>query len=126
MSALERRDAAALRQLALSEEEFRDHVWPELPAARPERGLPLSYAWRDLHQKSEAGLARTLAEWGGRWREVIDIEFTGGTTRYQTFAVHREAVVRLLEADGTTAEARLFGSVLEKDGRVKVFSYVVD
>ena len=28
-------DEAGLRALALTEQEFRQHVWPELPAARP-------------------------------------------------------------------------------------------
>ena len=60
MGAVERRDATALRALALNEQEFRDHVWPELPAARPERNLPFSYVWGDLRQKSEEGLALTL------------------------------------------------------------------
>ncbi len=56
----------ALRDLALNEIEFREQVWPELPAARPERNLPFSYVWGDLRQKSDANLERTLARHGGR------------------------------------------------------------
>ena len=56
-----RRDRARLDALALSEQEFRDHVWPDLPAARPERNLPFSYVWGDLHQKSNISLARDAA-----------------------------------------------------------------
>ncbi len=41
LDAIERNDATMLRDLALSEQEFRDHVWPDLPAAQPERNLPI-------------------------------------------------------------------------------------
>ena len=60
LDALARGDRARLDALALTEQEFRDHVWPDLPAARPERNLPFSYVWGDLHQKSNLSLAQTL------------------------------------------------------------------
>jgi hypothetical protein len=124
--ALEKRDAAALRALALDEQEFREHVWPELPAARPERNLPLSYVWGDLHQKSEASLAATLGSHGGQHFEFVGVRFLGRSTQYETYLVHRETVVIVKDGNGGTLELQLFGSTLEKNGRFKVFSYVVD
>lgn len=126
LDVLERRDAARLRELALDEREFREHVWPELPAARPERNLPLSYVWGDLHQKSEASLGRLVAAKGGQSFRLVSIRFAGGTTAYKTFIVHRQAVLVVRDGDGTKTELRAFGSVLEKNGQFKVFSYVVD
>lgn len=126
MGALERRDGAALSGLALNEQEFREQVWPELPASRPERNLPFSYVWGDLHQKSEAGLGETLAKYGGRRYTLIAVTFRGETSRYPTYTVHRETVLQVRDEGGTAADLRLFGSTLEKDGAWKVFSYVVD
>lgn len=126
LDALERRDGPALRSLALTEQEFRDHVWPELPVSRPERNLPLPYVWQDLRQKSEAGLARTLEVRGGQRYELIDIQFTGGTSRYPSFLVHRDSVATVVDSSGARAQVHLFGSALEQGGRLKVFSYVVD
>jgi hypothetical protein len=40
LAALVLRDAGRLRALPLSEGEVRKHVWPELPASRPERNVP--------------------------------------------------------------------------------------
>jgi hypothetical protein len=40
--------------------------------------------------------------------------------------VHRESVVLARFPDGSERRVRVFGSVLEQDGRYKVFSYVVD
>jgi hypothetical protein len=126
LGAIERRDMAALREAALSEREFRDHVWPELPAARAERNLPFSYVWGDLHQKSEAALAGTLASHGGQHLELISVDFLGGTTRYETYLVHRHTSMMVRDTSGKELPLQLFGSTLEKDGQFKVFSYVVD
>jgi hypothetical protein len=126
LGALAQRDVATLRALALNEQEFREHIWPELPASRPERNLPFSYVWGDLHQKSEAALQRTLEEHGGRRYALSGVRFAGETTRYATYAVHRDTTLRVRDESGRESEVRLFGSTLEKDGAWKVFSYVVD
>lgn len=126
LDAVERRDAERLRALAVNEQEFRDHVWPDLPAARPERNLPFSYVWGDLRQKSELSLDRTLARHGGRRYSLVSTRFDGDTTRYPSYVVYRETVLRVRDESGAMSELRLFGSSLEKDGTWKVFSYVVD
>ena len=126
LDAVQRRDTTALRALALNEQEFREHVWPELPAARPERNLPFSYVWGDLRQKSALALDQTLARHGGRRYTLVSMGFDGDTTRYPSYVVYRETVLRVRDEAGAMAELRLFGSSLEKDGTWKVFSYVVD
>lgn len=126
MRAVERRDTAELRGLALSEEEFRQHVWPELPAARPERNLPFSYVWGDLHQKSQESLGRTLARYGGRRYALVSVRSEGETTRYRSYSVSRDTVLQVRDEAGAEMELRLFGSLIRKDDAWKVFSYVVD
>jgi hypothetical protein len=125
LSAFERKDAAALEALALSETEFRDHVWPELPAARPERNLPFSYVWGDLRQKSRIRRAATLEEHGGRHYELLGVRFDAKTD-YESYRVHRAATFRVRDAAGMERELRVIGSMIEKEGVWKVFSYVVD
>lgn len=119
------RDKAALDGLALNELEFRTHVWPELPAARPERNLPFSYVWGDLHQKSEQSLAGLLPEHGGRRYDLLAVRFAESTPS-ATYTVHREATFHVRDADGGERDLRLAGSFLEKQGQWKVFSYVVN
>jgi hypothetical protein len=126
LDAVAQRNRGAAEALALSEQEFRDHVWPELPAARPERNLPFSYVWGDLRQKSEASLTETLARYGGRRLALIAVRFDGELTRYPSYQVHRETTLRVRDASGEESDVRLFGSSFEKDGVWKVFSYVVD
>jgi hypothetical protein len=126
LQAVARRDAMTLRSLALNEREFRDYVWPELPAARPERNLPFSYVWGDLRQKSEASLQQVLARAGGTSMTLVGVRFGGGATAYPSYVVHRETILRVRTANGPVQEVRVFGSALEKQGAWKVFSYVVD
>lgn len=126
LAAVEARDAGALRALALSKEEFEAHVWPHLPAARPERNLSPSFIWGDLHRKSHLTLRSTLAAHGGRKYEFVSVRFLGDTTAYGSYRVHRESELTVKLTDGTERQIRLFGSMIEKGGRYKAFSYVVD
>jgi hypothetical protein len=125
LEALSGRDRARLDAMALSESEFRDHIWPDLPAARPERNLPFSYVWGDLHQKSRTGLSRTMAAQGGKRYELRRVTFAGETP-YAHYTVHREAAFEVVDDAGVTGTLRICGSFVEKDGAWKVFSYVVD
>ena len=126
LDAVARHDAGTLRSLALNEPEFRELVWPELPASRPERNLPFSYVWGELHQKSDQALGDTMGRHGGRRYTLVGVRFAGDTSRYPSYTVHRETVVQVRDETGALTDLRLFGSTIEKDGAWKVFSYVVD
>ena len=126
LDALAARDVERLEALALSEIEFRTVVWPELPSSRPERGLPFEYAWGDLHQKSNNELRRLIAREAGRRYDLLAVEFDGESTTYETYAVHRDSRLVVRGEDGADEQVRLFGSILERSGAYKLFSYVVD
>ncbi len=118
-------DRAVLESLAVDDREFRNHVWPDLPAARPERNLPYAYVWGDLDQKSAMVLSRMLAEHGGVRYELRDVRFARKTT-YPDYVVHHDTTLTVRDAAGAEREIRVCGSMLEKGGAWKVFSYVVD
>jgi hypothetical protein len=126
LDALARHDVERLRALALTEREFRESVWPQLPAARPERNLPFSYVWGDLRQKSEQSLARTVAREGGRRYTLVSVRNDGKTTRYSGYTVRRDTVLSVRNDSTELLEIRVFGSLIEQNGRWKVFSYVVN
>src|SRR5687768_8608241 len=66
LTALEHKDLNALRALPLSEAEYRDHVWPELPVSRPERNVPFDYSWGQMKQRSDGSLQQTFARYSGK------------------------------------------------------------
>ena len=125
LEALARRDRTTLEALALNETEFRDHVWPRLPAARPERNLPFSYVWGELRQKSMQTLTGVMSREEGKRYDLIDVRFSA-VTDYQTYRVHREATFRVRDASGVERDLRACGSMIEEGGAWKVFSYVIE
>lgn len=124
--ALARTDRPRLEALAITEQEFKDHVWGHLPAARPERNLPMSYVWGDLRQKSHASLARALQTVDGRALELVRVRFAAPPRRYGPLVVYGGTTVVVRGPDGTAEDLRVCGSLVERDGRWKVFSYVID
>lgn len=126
VAGFQRADARGLAEIALSEQEFRDHVWAGLPVSRPERNMPIDYVWADLAAKSRGHMALAQRRSLPASMQVARVEFEGGVTHYDGFSVHRKARLIVRSAEGLESSLRLFGSVLEKDGRFKVFSYVTD
>jgi hypothetical protein len=126
LDALAKRDSDRLKALQLSEIEFRQHVWPELDTSRPERNVPFEYAWGQLKQHSDGSLTGTLGRYGGRSLQFVRTRFTGETTRYQTFSVMRESEIIAADESGRELILRLYGSAMLKDGRYKLYSFVVD
>lgn len=126
LTAIHTRDADALHALALNRDEFTEHVWRGLPAARPERNLSPSFVWGDLNQKSNIMLRGTLAAHGGKKYDFVSLRFLGETTHYDSYRVHRESELTVKDPNQTERQIRVFGSVIEKGGRYKVFSYVID
>lgn len=126
LAAIARADELMLRSLALNEDEFRRHVWPALPAARPERNLPFSYVWGDLRQKSDNRLRAMLSSHGGRVYHLQKVSFSGATTEYSNFHVHRDAVLTVRDSVGADYELKLFGAAIESAGGWKIFSFNVD
>jgi hypothetical protein len=123
---LEAGDPEAAKPLALSEQEFKEIVWPEMPAARPERNVPVDFAWDNMWPKSLYGLARTFQRHGGKRLELVAVRFEGETTAYSSFDVRRDARCVVRNASGEEQTLDLFGSVLVDGDRYKLFSFVVD
>jgi hypothetical protein len=124
---MSRKDVAELSRLAVTEDEFRDLVWPRQPGSRPERNLPWTYVWRDLAAKSRGQLLARVSEWPAQGRLTVEqVTFDGETTDYDTYRVFRASRLTLRDATGRLITARIFGSIIEQRGRFKVFSYVVD
>jgi hypothetical protein len=124
LDALARRDEAGLRALMITRDEFEAHVWPKLPASRPETNMSLAFVWNRLAQQSDARLAQTLASYGGRPLTLVAVEFTGAHSDYGTVSVGRESVLTIRDEAGEVSRVKLFGSAVRQGTRYKVFSYV--
>jgi len=127
MDALAAHDTAALVSMHLTDAEFAWLYYPESPyTRRPYRQDP-DVVWSLLRLNSEKGIARALRLYGG-----VEAGFLGSTCGESPLLQGRNRLwqncrpmVRPSSGDGAVA-MRLFGSILERDGRFKFLSYTND
>ena len=115
-----------LARLLLTPAEFAWLYYPENPISRPPYELPAGLAWFELHTNSLAGLRRVLAEYGGQpmtFRHVLCPEpvVVHGANR-----LWNRCVVGISTADSETADLRIFGTILERDGAFKLLTAAND
>jgi hypothetical protein len=119
--ALEGRDTAALRRMALDAEEFAWLYYPSSALSRPPYELPPGLMWFQLVGQSEKGASLLLSERAG-----APLEYLGhncGTERVEgENHIFGHCVLRRVVAGDTVGE-RLFGLILERDGSYKFVSY---
>ncbi len=125
LQALAARDRDTLMAQAVSQTEFLKHIWPALPASRPDVGMPADRAWTEQAQRNANFLAQTLGEHGGRRYELVAASFDGTATKYGSFTIHPKTTLDIRDEFGVR-EVRLFGSMIESGGRWKIYSFVVD
>jgi hypothetical protein len=116
-AALRRGDRAALRMLAMNRAEFAYLVFPRSRWSKPPYNQPPDIEWLLLSNNSESGLTRltrragnfTLLSYTCRQPAEMDgpVKFWPG------------CLVRLRE-NGQVREMKLFGSIMELDGRFKL------
>jgi hypothetical protein len=123
--AVEGRDTAALRRIVMTRAEFAHLYYPTSPHARPPAQQPPALVWFLNSQASEKGVSRALDRFGGRSLEVRGYtcasspRVEGGNTIWDDCRLH-------VGAGGDTSSIRLFGGIIERDGRFKVLSYAND
>ena len=126
VAAINTNDVDTMVRYAMTESEFYWIVWPELPANRPEVGMPWDWVWRDTNQKS-TNAARLMANrHQGQDMRLLRVEFAGETTAHGAYKVHRDARCVVEMPDGEIRTLDLFGSVLEMNGRFKAYSLLTD
>jgi hypothetical protein len=123
LEALERKDTAALIGMMISEKEFKEWLWWEFPASRPEANIPIDFAWENHIRNSAKGLRMALRDYGGKKLYYASHRFEEGEDKYQSFIIHTKTRVTVVDSMGKEEELKVFGSVVEMNGRYKLLSY---
>lgn len=123
--ALERADTAAFMPMMMNRAEFAWLYYEHDRQARPPYQLPPELMWSQVMAQGEQGITRALSRFGGRPLEyrgyACQAEERRGPNRVWT-----GCRLSVLDAAGRRVEARLFGGILERGGRYKIFSYAND
>jgi len=120
--ALERADTAAFMPMMMSRAEFAWLYYETDPQAKPPYELPPELMWSQAMAQGEKGIGRALGRFGGR-----PLAFRGyacaADERRGPNRVWSRCTLDVAAADGTRARVRLFGGIVERGGRYKIFSY---
>lgn len=110
-----------LRALTMSAAEFAYVYFPTSAYSRAPYAQPPEVNWLLLEQNSLKGQNRLMRAFGGRPLRVEGYRCTAEPRVEGENRIHEECLVRVAAA-GDAAEIRLFGSLIERDGRFKLMS----
>ena len=115
-AALRKGDRPALQQLAMKRAEFAYLVFPQSRWSKPPYNQPPDIEWLLLSAKSEGSLTR-LVRRAGKF-ELISYDCGQPAARDGPVTYWPGCLVRVRE-NGQSREMKLFGSIMELDGRFK-------
>lgn len=118
-------DVPALSALVVTKDEFCSLVFPELPSSKVPN-VTCDFVWDLADASSTAGLREVLSRHRGERYELVAVTFEKGSVKYPSFTVHKDPVVTIKDGSGQEKRLRLFGDVLEREGRFKLFGFMVD
>lgn len=123
MKALAADDSANLREMVLTAREFADLVYPESPYTRaPYRQSP-ALMWNQIQNPSESGFTRLVRRLGNQPLQYLDHKCDANADRQGRNLIWTNCSVRLTGPNGDTTSHRLFGSIIQRDGKFKIVSY---
>lgn len=123
--AVERADTNDLRALAMSRAEFAYLYYPGSAHTRRPSRQEAPLVWFLHLQESQKGISRALARRGGRPLGLLGYRCAPAPVREGRNVLWHDCLLRLA-GGGDTSEVRLFGAVLERDGRFKLHSFAND
>jgi len=116
---LESRDS--LMRLCVTDDEFREILWPEFPQSRPVTGLTWGDAWTILWARLHAGCSHAVRDYGGHWYQFL--RFEGDTiSNYKNFKLHARLVLVARDDEGNTVRMKWLRTVAERKGAFKIYS----
>ena len=122
VTGLERADTAGLAGLMLDRAEFAYFYYPTVPEAHPPYDLSPSLMWFMIQAASRKGLLRALGDLGGASLGFAGYACEGTVSRQGDNAVWGSCLLHRVQAPGDTVTERLFGPIVERDGRYKFVS----
>jgi hypothetical protein len=127
LAAVSARDTATFAALVISRAEFAWLVFPHHLYAAPPYQLDPAIFWMQLTAGSAKGLSRTLERLGGKELgfQTLDCRRDTLQVRGGPIRVWSPCGVRYREGDSLRSR-RLFGSIVEREGRFKLLSFAND
>jgi hypothetical protein len=125
VEAVRTKDVPTLRDLRVSEKLYKEELCPAFLASKPRHTMNVDFHWNLLQVNALEGMREILNRYGGQPIEYRGLEDPDEIEEYGTFRLWRRVRVRIqLEGKEKEISARLFGAIVERNGRFKLLSYV--
>lgn len=124
LEAVNQRDSQRLRDLSITEQEYRQIVWPNLKISTIESWKKnYDFVWKQHAQRSLVCLSIMLERYGGKQFSLVTVKVREGAIPYRDFIHHKDVRLVVTDQNGKQHELNLFGSLIEYNGAYKVVSY---
>ncbi len=126
LASIARNDSVALGNMTVNRAEYAYLYYPTSVYARKPYQLAPDIAWMLNAQNNDKGLTRLLARYGGRVLTPKRYECRTLTTETANRHARDCSVTFTDQSNGKVLTQRLFGSIMERDGKFKVLSFAND
>lgn len=116
-------DRAALLDLVITYDEFREILWPEFPQSRPIVNMSPQAAWQFHHRESNKGLTKGMAAWAGQHLSLRGLSCSVGKMPYTNFTLYKGVVLHAVAESGQPADVTFPAYLVEHAGVWKVYLY---
>ena len=124
LEAVYNNDVDRLKSLAITEEEYKNYIWPQSPISKIKEWQDnYDFVRKQQFSRSNHSLRQMLARYGGRKYTLVRVRFDDETTEHTIYRAHRDAQLIVKKPDGEEVELNLFGSIVEMDGHFKIMSF---
>ncbi len=117
------RDTAALNAMTINRAEFAWIYYPGSKLSKPPYEAPPQLLWAQILANSDGGARQLIQRFGGSRFDVLSVSCPPASDTTVSSRVYTDCRVRVRVADGVVPEDRLFGSIVEHQGRFKFLGY---
>ena len=125
VNALERRDSVALNRMLMTAAEYITFYYPESPYTRPPYRQKPSLRWFLITNSSSQGAGRVWQRHAGAPLGYSGYRCTAQPEVLGSNRIWHDCSLKLKQTGGEQ-RLRLFGSIIERNGRFKFLSYAAD
>lgn len=123
LEALEKRDTARLYDLTLTQDEYLNWIWIEMPSSKPIFNIPLEFVWENNWRNSVKGAYRALYNYGGKKLAFASLEFKEPDDEYQSFKFKMKPLLTVVDSAGKAYKLGYFSAIVEMNGLYKALNY---
>ncbi|MBL0172844.1 MAG: hypothetical protein IPP90_19495 [Gemmatimonadaceae bacterium] len=117
------RDTASLNRMTIDRAEFAWLYYPGSRLSKPPYEAPPQLLWGQILDNSDGGARQLFARFGGSPFQLILVKCPAPSDTTSTSLVYTDCSVRVRLTNGHVVEDRLFGSIIEHQGRFKFLGY---